>query len=58
MGLLFTYDSSMKYHMINAKNNGVTKEEAAAIITHATFYVGWPKDRSMLNMAKEIWTED
>ena len=44
--------------MINAKNNGVTKEEAAAIITHATFYVGWPKGWAMLNMAKEIWTEE
>jgi alkylhydroperoxidase/carboxymuconolactone decarboxylase family protein YurZ len=25
-------DSSLKYHLINAKNNGVTKEEIAAII--------------------------
>lgn len=27
----------------NAKNNGVTKEEMAGIITHIAFYVGWPK---------------
>ena len=26
-------DSSLKYHLQNAKNNGVTKEEIAAIIT-------------------------
>ena len=34
-------DSSLGYHLQNAKNNGVTKEEIAAIITHATMYVGW-----------------
>ena len=27
----------------HAKAYGVTKEEIAAIITHATMYVGWPK---------------
>ena len=33
-------DSSLKYHLENAKNNGVTKEEMAGIITHIAFYVG------------------
>ena len=36
-------DSSLSYHLQNAKAHGVTKEEIAAIITHATMYVGWPK---------------
>ena len=36
-------NSSLGYHLLNAKNHGVTKEEIAAIITHATVYVGWPK---------------
>ena len=31
-------DSSLKYHIMNAKNNGITKEEMAEIITHAAFY--------------------
>ena len=35
-------DSSLTYHLQNAKNNGVTKEEIAAIVTHAAMYVGWP----------------
>ena len=51
-------DSSMKYHMMNAKAHGVTKKEIAAIITHAAFYVGWPKGWAMFNMAKEVWTEE
>jgi len=33
-------DSSLKYHLQNAKKNGVTKEEIAATITHAAFYAG------------------
>ena len=36
-------DSSLKYHLENAKNAGVTKKEIAAIITHVAFYAGWPK---------------
>ena len=35
-------DSSLVYHLENAKAHGVTKTEAAAIITHAAFYAGWP----------------
>ncbi len=51
-------DSSLSYHLQNAKNNGVTKEEIAAIITHATMYVGWPKGWAVFRLAKEIWNED
>lgn len=50
-------DSSLKYHLENAKNNGVTKEEIAAIITHVAFYAGWPKAWASFNLAKEIWSE-
>lgn len=48
-------DNSLKYHMQNAKKNGVTKEEMAGIITHISFYVGWPKAWSAFNIAKEIY---
>ena len=51
-------DSSLGYHLQNAKNNGVTKEEIAAIITHATMYVGWPKGWAVFRMAKDIWHEE
>ena len=50
-------DSSLKYHLENAKNAGVTKEEIAAVITHVAFYAGWPKGWAVFNMAKEVWTE-
>lgn len=51
-------DSSLKYHLINAKNNGVTREEIAAIISHIAFYAGWPKAWAAFRLAKEVWTEE
>ncbi len=51
-------DSALIYHLKNAKARGVTKEEIAAIITHATMYVGWPKGWAVFNLAKEIWNEE
>lgn len=51
-------DSSIRYHLLNAKNAGVTKKEIAAIVTHVTFYAGWPKGWAVFNMAKEVWKED
>ena len=50
-------DNSIKYHLQNAKNNGVTKEEIAASITHAAFYAGWPKAWATFNLAKEVWKD-
>lgn len=48
-------DSSLKFHLANAKKNGVTKEEIAEILTHAAFYAGWPKAWAAFHMAKEVW---
>ena len=51
-------DSSLKFHLANAKKHGVTQEEIAEIITHAAFYAGWPKAWAAFNMAKEVWKEN
>lgn len=50
-------DSSIKYHLQNAKKHGVSKEEIAAVITHTAFYAGWPKAWATFNIAKEVWNE-
>lgn len=50
-------DSSLTYHLQNAKAHGVTKEEIAAIVTHAGMYVGWPKAWAVFRFAKEVWSE-
>ncbi len=51
-------DNSLKYHLINARNNGITKEEMAEIITHAAFYAGWPNAWAVFDLAKEVYTDD
>ena len=48
-------DSSLKYHLENAKKYGVTQKEIAAIITHVAFYAGWPKGWAVFPLAKEVW---
>lgn len=47
-------ESSLKFHLQNAKANGVSKEEIAAVITHVAFYAGWPKGWAVFNLAKEV----
>lgn len=51
-------NDSLKYHLMTAKKNGVTKKEIAAIITHAAFYAGWPVAWAVFNMAKDIWNDE
>ena len=51
-------DSSLKHHLINARNNGITKEEMAEIITHAAFYAGWPNAWAVFNLAKEVYADE
>ena len=48
-------DDSFKYHLESAKNNGITKDEMAEILTHAAFYAGWPKAWAAMKMAKEVY---
>ena len=51
-------DSSLKYHLQSAKNNGITRAEIAEAITHIAFYAGWPKAWAAFNLAKEVWTDN
>jgi 4-carboxymuconolactone decarboxylase len=44
-------------HLQKGKANGITEEEVAEIITHLSFYVGWPKAWSAFNIAKEIYKD-
>ena len=50
-------DTSLIYHLENAKKNGVSREEIAAVITHAAFYVGWPKAWAVFRLAKDVWKD-
>lgn len=50
-------DNSLKYHLANAKKNGVSKEEMAEAITHIAFYAGWPKAWAAFRLAKEVYDD-
>lgn len=51
-------DSSLKYHIMTAKKNGVTKDEMVEIITQLGFYAGWPKAWAAFGMAKEVYQDE
>lgn len=48
-------DSSLKYHITTAKQNGVTKDEMVEMITQLGFYTGWPKAWAVFAMAKDVY---
>mgnify|MGYP004559088647 CR=1 FL=1 len=50
-------DNSLKYHLENAKKNGVTKKEIVGIVTHTAFYTGWPKGWAVFNLIKEVYND-
>lgn len=51
-------DSSLVYHLENAKAHGVSRAEIAVIITHVAFYAGWPKAWAVFRMAKDVWKDE
>lgn len=51
-------DHSFQYHLVTAKQNGVTKTEIAAILTHLAFYVGWPNAWAAFRVAKDIYQDE
>ena len=51
-------DTSLTYHLQEAKRNGITRTEISEIITHIAFYAGWPKAWAAFRQAKEIWKEE
>lgn len=50
-------DSSLTYHLQEAKKNGITRTEIAEILTHVAFYAGWPKAWAAFRLAKDVWTD-
>jgi 4-carboxymuconolactone decarboxylase len=47
----------LRGHMRRALNNGVTKEEIKALITHLAFYAGWPTAVNAGRVALEVFDE-
>lgn len=51
-------DSSLRYHIQHARENGVTQQEMTEALTQLAFYAGWPKAWAAFRMAKEVYAED
>jgi 4-carboxymuconolactone decarboxylase len=47
--------AQIAYHLNRAMDNGLTREQAAEVITHLAFYAGWPNAFSALPVAKEVF---
>jgi len=47
--------AQLPYHLTRAMENGLTQVQAAEVITHLAFYVGWPNAFSALPVAKEVF---
>ncbi len=44
----------VEFHLKKSLENGLTKEELVAAITHIAFYAGWPTAASGLNHLKNV----
>jgi len=47
--------AQIPYHLNRAMDNGLTEAQAAEVITHLAFYVGWPNAMSALPVAKDVF---
>lgn len=47
--------AQMTYHLNRAMDNGLTQAQAAEVLTHLAFYVGWPNVFSALPVAKDVF---
>ena len=45
----------MTFHLNRAMDNGMTQEEAGAMLSHLAFYAGWPKVFSAMPVAKDVF---
>lgn len=49
--------NEMPFHLKKALENGVTREEIVATITHLAFYAGWPPAMTALQIARKVFDE-
>ncbi len=47
--------AQIPYHLNRAMDSGLTQAQAAEVITHLAFHVGWPNAFSALPVAKEVF---
>jgi 4-carboxymuconolactone decarboxylase len=49
--------NELPFHLKKALENGVTRDEIIATITHLAFYAGWPPAMTALQIARKAFEE-
>lgn len=49
------HSGQIGFHLSKAMDNGLTKDEASALLHHLAFYAGWPNIFSAMPVAGEVF---
>ncbi len=49
--------NELPFHLKKALDNGVTRDEIVATITHLAFYAGWPPAMTGLQIARRVFAD-
>ncbi len=49
--------NELPFHLKKGLENGLTKEEAIAAMTHTAFYAGWPTAMTAVQIARKVFAE-
>ena len=49
--------NELPFHLKKAMENGLTKDEIVATITHLAFYAGWPPAMTALQIARKVFED-
>jgi 4-carboxymuconolactone decarboxylase len=49
--------NELPFHIARARENGVSKDELAELLTHLAFYAGWPSAMTAVTIAMEVLAE-
>jgi 4-carboxymuconolactone decarboxylase len=47
--------AQLPFHLNRAMDHGLTESQAAEVVTHLAFYVGWPKAMSAVPVLKDVF---
>ncbi|MGF6757156.1 carboxymuconolactone decarboxylase family protein [Paraburkholderia sp. GAS42] len=49
--------NELPFHIGNALDNGVTRDELIELITHLAFYAGWPTANTAVSIARRVFDD-
>jgi 4-carboxymuconolactone decarboxylase len=49
--------NELPFHLKRALENGVTRDEIIAVITHLAFYAGWPPAMTATQIARKVFDD-